>query len=233
MMGRMLWVAAARTGLVGVLLVGAATGCAKVAPTDQAPPATASGASGSSGFSGTPAASGSSPSGGPSTASSGSQSAGTATGSAASSAASAGASASGSATTSSGAVVPSSSMAPGVKNLALTPELSREILIAAAGYNKLPVTAYTGLMPRATFVGGDGSGTIWAGTALEPSPSSVPAQVSVQDNGSYLLLRHNASGQWTVWAVGVASAADCARLGLPAALRTLWGWPSTGCRPQQ
>lgn len=132
----------------------------------------------------------------------------------------------------SGSAAPSSSIAPGVKNLALTPDLARQILIAAATFNKLPVTAYTGLVPGLTFAGRDAHGATWVGTALEPSPSSVPAQVSVQDDGSYLLLERPAGGEWRVWSVGLASAADCARFGLPGDLRTLWGWPATGCRPR-
>ncbi len=217
MSGRQRWTAIARASLVAVL-VSAAAGCAQAAPTDQAASSPATGVSASSG---TPAASGS-----PATAT---DSGSSASGSAAPTATGSGGSASGS-TTPSGTAA-SASIAPGVKNLALTPELTRELLIAAATFNKLPVTAYEGLAPHSTYVGRDASGTVWAATALQPSPSSVPAQVSVQDDGSYLLLRRNPSGDWTVWSVGLASAADCARFGLPAALRTLWDWPSTGCHP--
>ena len=125
----------------------------------------------------------------------------------------------------------SGSAAPAVKTLALTSDLAHEILVAAATFNKLPVTAYSGLLPGSTSVGRDASGVTWAGAALQPSPASVPAQISVQDDGSYLLLRRRPGGDWTVWSVGLASRSDCARFGLPDALRTLWGWPDTGCHP--
>ncbi len=224
MIARQRWAGLGRVGLVGVLVAIAASGCAQAVPADHAGSAPASGVSAPSG---TPAGSASSQSatGSPSSGSGAPSGTPNATGGASPGSASMSAP--------SGSVVPLSSIAPGVKNLALTPELAREILIAAATFNKLPVTAYVGLLPRSTFVGRDATGTTWAATALEPSPSSVPAQVTVQDAGSYLLLRRNGSGDWTVWSVGLASAADCARFGLTSALRTLWGWPSTGCHPRQ
>lgn len=218
MSGRQRWAAIARASLVAVL-VAAAAGCAKAAPADQVASSPATGVSASSG---TPAASGSPATATDSASSAAGSSPATATGSAGSASAAA---------TPSGSAAASASIAPGVKNLALTPELTRELLIAAATFNKLPVTAYTGLAPHSTYVGRDATGTVWAATALQPSPSSVPAQVSVQDDGSYLLLRRNPTGDWTVWSVGLATAADCARFGLPGALRTLWDWPSTGCHP--
>ena len=87
-------------------------------------------------------------------------------------------------------------------------------------------------MPGMTYLARDAAGDIWVGTALEPSSTSIPAQVSVQDNGSYLLLRQaSGSGTWTVHAVGLATPTDCAAVGLPLAVSSLWGWAPTACRP--
>ena len=224
MVGRQWWAGIARAGVVVAVVATAMGGCAKAAPPQQSSSPAVSSAPASSGSPAAPV-SGATSSPGPasSAATSGAGTPGTATGPGGS--ASAGTPGSGSA--------PATSAAGTVANVALTPDLAHQILVAAATFNKLPVTAYVGLMPNLTYVGRDASGTIWAGAALEPSPSSVPAQVSVQDDGSYLLLRRRSGGDWTVWSVGLASAADCAKFGLPGALRTLWGWPATGCRPHQ
>ncbi len=125
-----------------------------------------------------------------------------------------------------------SSSGAGAENVSLTAELQHEILVAAAAFNKLPVTAYSGLMPTLTYLARDSAGDLWVGTSLEPSSTSIPAQVSVQDNGSYLLLRQRGgTGTWTVWAVGLSTPQDCATIGLPLAVSSLWGWEPSSCRP--
>ncbi len=208
-------------GLVGRAMVGTAmvvgvmviAGCARVAPSQldtSAPGVTASstqasdaGASGSGSAVSTSAVAAASP--------------------AASAASAASSAASGSS--------PSGTPGPATR-LSLTSALTRDILTTAAAFNRLPVTAYSGLMPGRTYVALDAAGDTWVGTALEPSSTSIPAQVSVQDNGSYLLLRKSSgSSSWTVYAVGLASPKDCAAVGLPAAVSSLWGWAPTACRP--
>jgi hypothetical protein len=65
-----------------------------------------------------------------------------------------------------------------------------------------------------------------------PSSSSTPAQVSVQDDGSYLIFTEPSGGSWSGQNVGLAGIGGTpCPVSVPAAILTLWGWPSGTCRP--
>jgi len=120
-----------------------------------------------------------------------------------------------------------------VQNLAVTNALRAELLKAGAAIHSLPVTDYTGLAPGRTYYAYDPTtSTYWAGAALVPSTSSTPAQVSVQDDGSYLLFRRQAGGSWSVYSVGMTliPGGKCP-VTVPAAVLSAWGWAPGTCRP--
>jgi len=72
----------------------------------------------------------------------------------------------------------------------VTAEIKSQLLQAGAALNSLPASAFTGLMSGLTYYAYDSAtATYWAGAKLVPSSSSLRAQVSVQDNGSYVLFR--------------------------------------------
>jgi hypothetical protein len=118
-------------------------------------------------------------------------------------------------------------------NLMLTPAIRAQLVAAAARLNSLPASAYLGLVHGESYYGFDpATNTYWAGGALDPSPSSERAQVSVQDDGGYYVFEEPAGGSWTATAVGMTGigGAPC-RVHLPPAIVTLWHWPNGTCRP--
>jgi hypothetical protein len=120
-----------------------------------------------------------------------------------------------------------------VQNLTVTDALRAELLRAGAAVHNLPVTAYTGLAPGRTYYAYDPvTSTYWAGAALVPSTSSTPAQVSVQDDGSYLLFTRQAGGSWTVYSVGMTliPGGKCP-VAVPSTVLSVWGWAQGTCRP--
>jgi hypothetical protein len=104
---------------------------------------------------------------------------------------------------------------------------------AAAAANRLPASAYTGLAPGSAYYAYDpATATYWAGAALVPSPSSQEAQVSVQDDGGYLLFNSTAGGAWTVSDVGMTGGEEGAPCPpVPAAIVAVWNWTPGTCRP--
>ena len=73
--------------------------------------------------------------------------------------------------------------------------------------------------------------TYWAGAALNPSPSSQQAQVSNQDDGSYLLFKRTPGGSWSAQNAGLGPpGGTCPETPPPAILR-LWGWSPGACNP--
>jgi len=118
-------------------------------------------------------------------------------------------------------------------NLVLTPAIRAQLVAAAAKLNSLPAAAYRGLVHGKSYYGFDpATNTYWAGGALDPSPSSERAQVSVQDDGGYYVFEEPAGGSWTATAVGMTGigGSPC-RVQLPPAILTLWHWPNGTCRP--
>jgi hypothetical protein len=87
-------------------------------------------------------------------------------------------------------------------------------------------------MPGETYYAVDTDGVYWAGAALDPSPSSIAAQVSSQDDGGYLLFERPMGAGWKVFNVGVAGLAGSpCPIMVPPPVLALWGWPAVSCRP--
>jgi hypothetical protein len=119
------------------------------------------------------------------------------------------------------------------ENLPVTDDVSNQLVQTAAALNSLPATAYTGLAPGTAFYAFDAAtGTYWAGAALVPSSSSLQAQVSVQDDGSYILFSKPTNGTWTARSVGLTGTADGSPcpVAVPASVLVLWGWAPGTCR---
>ncbi len=123
--------------------------------------------------------------------------------------------------------------ANGVQNLHVTNALRAELLKVGAASHNLPATDYTGLAPGRTYYAYDpATSTYWAGAALVPSSSSTPAQVSVQDDGAYLLYERPSGGSWSVYAVGMTlEVGSKCPVAVPAAVLSVWGWAPGTCRP--
>lgn len=142
-------------------------------------------------------------------------------------------------TTSSSTTVPPTSAttatttAPAVtENLPITPAVTSQLIDAAAALASLAPDDYTGLRQNSAFYAYDAaSHTYWAGAAVVPSPSSVRAQVSVQDDGGYILFSRPAGGSWTARDVGLAGVegAKCP-VTVPPAVLALWHWAPGTCR---
>jgi hypothetical protein len=121
----------------------------------------------------------------------------------------------------------------GAQNLVLTDAIRAQLVAAAAKLNGLPASAYLGLVHGDSYYGFDpASNTYWAGAALDPSPSSERAQVSVQDDGGYYIFEEPAGGSWTASAEGMAGfeGAKCS-VRIPPALVALWHWKAGACHP--
>jgi hypothetical protein len=121
----------------------------------------------------------------------------------------------------------------GAENLALTDAIRAQLVAAAARLNTLPASAYLGLVHGESYYGFDpATNTYWAGGALDPSPSSQQAQVSVQDDGGYYIFEEPAGGTWTASAEGMAGidGATCS-VHIPPALVALWHWQAGACHP--
>lgn len=121
----------------------------------------------------------------------------------------------------------------GAENLVLTDAIRAQLVAAAAKSNGLPASAYLGLVHGESYYGFDpATNTYWAGGALDPSPSSQQAQVSVQDDGGYYIFEEPAGGSWTVSAEGMAGVAGATcSVHIPPALVALWHWPAGACHP--
>jgi len=105
---------------------------------------------------------------------------------------------------------------------------------AGAAMNSLPASAYTGLQPARTYYAYDAvTATYWAAAGLVPSPSSQQAQVSVQDDGAYVLFDRPTGGTWQarpIGLVGVPGNTSCPA-DLPATVVALWNWAPGTCHP--
>jgi hypothetical protein len=139
-----------------------------------------------------------------------------------------------SATATSGAPPASVTASPaGAENLALTNSVRAQLVAAAAKLNGLPASAYLGLVKGESYYGFDpATSTYWAGGALDPSPSSQRAQVSVQDDGGYYVFVEPAGGSWTASSEGLAGTeGTTCSVHIPPALVALWHWPAGACHP--
>jgi len=128
---------------------------------------------------------------------------------------------------------PSTTTLPTAQNLPVTDTIRAELLQAGAALNSLPASDYTGLQPGMTYYSYDPvTKTYWAGAALAPSPSSLQAQVSAQDDGSYMLFSQPAGGSWTAYTDGTTGeVGSSCPAPVPASVLALWGWATGTCRP--
>lgn len=117
--------------------------------------------------------------------------------------------------------------APSATRLALTPEVTATLLAAGAGAHGLTTADYRGLRPGDTYYAWDRSDHLyWAGAALVPSPHSMRAEVSAQDDGGYDLFTRPKDGTWSVYEDGLGNLANAnCSIVVPSAVRKVWGWP--------
>jgi hypothetical protein len=121
----------------------------------------------------------------------------------------------------------------GAENLTLSDPVRAQLVAAAAKLNGLPASAYLGLVHGESYYGFDpATNTYWAGGALDPSPSSQRAQVSVQDDGGYYIFEEPTGGSWTASAEGLAGiGGTTCSVHIPPTLVALWHWPAGACHP--
>lgn len=122
---------------------------------------------------------------------------------------------------------------PITQNLAVTDDVRAALLQAGATLKGLPASDFTGLVPGRTYYAFDSAtDTYWAAAGLAPSPSSIQAQVSSQDDGAYLLFSRPSGGAWTAVNDGLGGIAGSAcPAPVPAAILSLWNWPPGSCNP--
>ncbi|HEX3825026.1 MAG TPA: hypothetical protein VHV79_11240 [Mycobacteriales bacterium] len=123
--------------------------------------------------------------------------------------------------------------AAAAQDLVASPKVRGALVAAGAKSHGLTAADYTGLVPGQTYYGyNPATSTYWAGGGLVPSPSSMPAQVSVQDDGSYLLFSRAAGGKWSAVNVGLAGVAGATcPMAVPAGILAVWHWKPGSCRP--
>jgi hypothetical protein len=119
------------------------------------------------------------------------------------------------------------------RNLLVTDPLRAELVAAGAASNGLPSSDYTGLRPGETYYAHDNAtNSDWAAGGLVASSSSQQAQVSTQDDGSYMIFVRPAGGSWKVYddGLGGVGGTPCP-VQVPAAVLQVWGWTPGSCRP--
>jgi hypothetical protein len=75
--------------------------------------------------------------------------------------------------------------------------------------------------------------TYYAAAGLNPSPTSMPAQVGTQDDGAYNLFTKLAgAATWTVYndGLGGVQGTKCPIM-IPAAVLSVWDWNANSCYP--
>jgi hypothetical protein len=120
------------------------------------------------------------------------------------------------------------------QNLTVTNQLRASLVAAFAAAHMLVASDYTGLAPGRTYYAYDPSTmTYWAGASVQPSSSSVPAQVSAQDDGSYAIFSMPSGDAWNVADVGATGeqGSSCPANTIPASIVALWNWTPGSCLP--
>ena len=119
----------------------------------------------------------------------------------------------------------------------MTDAIRAQLVAAGAKEKGLKASDFVGLQKGMTYYAYDpATQTYWAGAALKPSTSSMAAQVSTQDDGSYTLFHRSASGAWIAMNSalaapnGPADAKPCT-VTPPADVLAVWGWPAKSCHP--
>ncbi|MGB8406144.1 MAG: hypothetical protein WCE30_18965 [Mycobacterium sp.] len=118
-------------------------------------------------------------------------------------------------------------------NLPVTDQVRGELVQTGAALLGLPAAAFTGLDAGDTYYAYDpDSQTYWAAAGLTPSANSYQAQVSTQDDGSYLLFTKPTGQAWRAYRDGLGGqqGATCP-VQLPAAVLALWQWSAASCFP--
>ena len=116
--------------------------------------------------------------------------------------------------------------------LPITAQVVAQLVAAKAAASQLPPSDYTGVLTDG-YAYDPATNTFWAAGAVTASDSSVPAQVTVNDQGGYDVFRRTAGGSWTAYDVGTVTGVGVAACGVavPATIDTLWGWAPGACRP--
>lgn len=116
------------------------------------------------------------------------------------------------------------------ENVVPTGQLARQLVTAAAAKLQVPASGFAGVDRASAYYAYDfTTKTYWAAASLVPKGSSTPAQMSVQDQGSYLLFSRAKGHPWQVFEVG--SAGNGCPVTVPPAIAQRWGWPRHACRP--
>jgi hypothetical protein len=81
-------------------------------------------------------------------------------------------------------------------------------------------------------LGLDLTDTYWAGAGLVGA--TMRGQVSMQDDGAYMIFHRTGNGAWVVQAVGLAGGTEeaCPAGTPPPTIVALWGWSVGKCKPQ-
>ncbi|HET7357991.1 MAG TPA: hypothetical protein VFJ09_15075 [Nocardioidaceae bacterium] len=116
------------------------------------------------------------------------------------------------------------------EDLVPTGALARQLVTAAAATLHVPASGFAGVERSTTYYAYDfTTHTYWAAAALVPRQDSMKAQMSVQDQGSYLLFSRHKGDTWRVFEVG--SAGNGCPVTVPSAVAQRWHWPRHACRP--
>ena len=114
----------------------------------------------------------------------------------------------------------------------MTDDVRSQLLRAGAAEHNLPATDYTGLALGLTYYAFDpATGTYWAGARLVPSPSSLQAQVSAQDDGAYDIFMKPANGTWKAEEGGLGGIGGTPCVVIPPSVLAVWHWAPGTCRP--
>lgn len=119
-------------------------------------------------------------------------------------------------------------------NLVASAAVRTSLLDAGAAYHGLAPSDYVGLDPKMTYYAFDSSThRYYAAAGLDPSPHSLQAQISAQDDGGYnLFTRTSAARPWRVYndGLGGADGSTCPLI-IPEAVLKVWHWALGGCYP--
>ena len=122
--------------------------------------------------------------------------------------------------------------AGGPSNLPVTAQVRGDLIATGAALDGIPASEYSGLRAGLTYYPFDpATETYWAGAGLVGA--TMRAQVSTQDDGSYMIFHRTGDGAWIVQTVGLAGVAmePCPSGTPPPAVVALWGWQVGGCKP--
>lgn len=122
----------------------------------------------------------------------------------------------------------------GATDLTLTADVRAQLIHAQALVVRVPDSAFVRLAKGTAYYALDNeTGIHWAGASLVPSHSSIRAQVSVQDDGSYILFEQKPGEAWTTYDVGLAALPDAlpCPVSVPNDVTAVWHWATNSCNP--